>query len=285
MADRGPSDQGRRRRRRPPAGPRPAHRRGVGGARCGSVMGRGSVSCPPGHPGPDRRRGPLGRDRGRGPSARRAGHRPPGRRPRGVHRAGEGPPGRSPRPIRPYARSVHLHRGRHPLRPRHRRHGRGAATALGLRPDRAGRVPSRRDRPGVVRRHRVAPVAPPFARRAPPRAGAGPARRAGRLPPAVAAPRQQQSARNRRTGPRHRAVAGRSRPGVGAGEADPAGPGHGLHPRAARRADDHRRGRLGRRRAPSRARTAGCRSTWPTTHPCSSHPRTRWSSARCTNPS
>lgn len=37
--------------------------------------------------------------------------------------------------------------------------------------------------------------------------------------------------------------------------------------------------------APSPARTAGCPSTSPTARPCSSHPRTRWSSARCTSPS
>ncbi|CAM5244551.1 hypothetical protein SFIMM107S_00780 [Streptomyces griseus] len=66
------------------------------------------------------------------------------------------------------------------------------------------------------------------------------------LPPPVAALRLQQPAAHRRAGPCRRAAPGRARARVGAGEADPAEPRHGLPPGDARRADDHGRGRLGR---------------------------------------
>ncbi len=166
-----------------------------------AVLGAGAGDGPPGDPGPDRRRRPLGGHRGRGPAARRPGHRAARRRPRGVHRAGEGPARRPPRPVRTDPRPVHRRPGRRALRARHRRHRRRAATPLDLRQDRPGGVPPGGHRPGMVRRHGAAPAPPPFAGGAPPGAGARAARRAGLLPPPVAALRLPPATGHRRAGP------------------------------------------------------------------------------------
>ncbi|EPJ35500.1 putative ATP-dependent helicase lhr [Streptomyces afghaniensis 772] len=162
VADRGPPRQGRRGRRGPPPPPRPAHGGGTGRAGRRTAMGSGPGRRPACHPGPDRGQRPLGGDRGRGPAARRAGHRPAGRRPGGLHGARQGPARRPPRALRPHPWPVHLDHGGIPLRPGRGRHrGRPPAAGRGG-PGRPGRVPPGRDRPGVVRRGRAAPAAPPF---------------------------------------------------------------------------------------------------------------------------
>lgn len=219
---------------------------------------------------------PLGGDRGRGPPAGRSRHSSAGRCPGGLHRAGQGSPRRPPGPVRAHARAVHLGHGRRPLRPRHGRHGRGTPPPGGERPCRAGRVPPGGHRPGVVRRGRAAPPAPPLAGSAAARAGAGAARRARPVPAAVAARgRGARATGHRRPGARDRAGAGRLRPRLRPGEAGPALPGRPVQPRDARRTHRGRMKSSGRAPEPSPERTAGSRCTWRTRPRSSSRPRTR----------
>ncbi|CAM5712883.1 hypothetical protein STENM223S_09394 [Streptomyces tendae] len=227
--------------RRPASGAGSADGRGAGRAGRRAAVGTGAGPGPPCDQGADRRHRPLGGDRGRGPVARRARHGAARRCAGGLHRAGQGSARRPPGPPCPHPRPFHIgHRGG-PLRSGRGGHRGRPAAARRVGAGGAGRVPSGRDRPGVVRRDRAAQAAPPFPGRAPARAGAGGAGRARPVPPPVAAHRQgTRAARHRRPGPRGRAAAGRLRARLRAGEAGPPRPRGRLLPRDAGRADGRR---------------------------------------------
>ncbi|EFE66738.1 ATP-dependent DNA helicase [Streptomyces viridosporus ATCC 14672] len=247
-----PARQGRGGCGRPDARARAAHRGRAGRAGGRAAVGVGAGRRAACHPGPCRRRRPLGGGRGRRAAARRAGHGAAGRRAGGVHRAGQGPARRSPRTVRAHPRPVHVGRRGGPLRAGCGGHRGRPPAARGGGQDRPGRVPPGRDRPGVVRRGRAAPAAPPFPGRPAARTGAGPAGRARPVPSPVAAPRQgARAARRRRPGARRRATAGRGRARVRPGETGPAVPGGGLRPRDAGRTHRRRGGGVGRRRRPA----------------------------------
>ena len=110
------------------------------------------VAGHPGHQGLGGGRGALRRGRGRLPGAGRARRGAPAGAAAGVHRPGRAAAGRPRRPLRPHPRTLpDPARGPAPRRP-----GRAGPArprgAGGRGPGRAGRVPARRRRAGVVRR-------------------------------------------------------------------------------------------------------------------------------------
>ncbi len=233
-------------------------------------MGAGAGGGPAGDPGPDRAARSTGRrSRTRAGCGTRWAPRCRSGVPEAFTEPVKDPLGDLLGALRPHPRPVHLGRRPPPAS--------GSAPRSPTAPcngsPAAGRVVQGEfhpggHRPGVVRRDGAAPAAPPLARRAAARAGAGAAGRAGRSSCRSGSTWAAHSAaRHRRTGARRRAVAGRVGARVRAGEAGPAVPRRGLHARDAGRADRRGRGRLGRARAPCPARTAGSRSTWRTRAP------------------
>ena len=212
---------------------------------------------PAGDPGADRRRGALGRHRGRRPAARRARHGAAGRRPGGVHRAGRRP-ARRPRRAATPAPTARSSRGRR-ARP-----GSGSASPWSPRrcsgSPRTGRVVEGEFRPGGSGQEwcdaEVLRLAPPARRwRAAPGGRAGADRRAGPVPAGLAGRRRAgcaastASLRGRRAAGRARWCRPRALETLGA-----ARPGRRLLPRDARRADQRRRGAVGRGRRAARRR-------------------------------
>ena len=223
-----------------------------------------------------RRRGALARRRGRRPGPRRARHAAAGRRARRLPRAGRRPARRPVSPLRPHPRPVPRHRRRRAVRARPRRRRARAAPAADVGPAasqgefRPGGVGHR-----VVRRRGAARDAPPLAGAAAQggRAGRHRARWRGSCPPGRASARTPAAASTACS----RAIEQLQ------GAPIPASMLETLvlpsrvadySPVDARRADQRRRGALGRPRLAARQRRLGRRSTSPTPRRCCCRPST-----------
>ena len=232
--------------------------------------------CAPGHPGADRGRDPLGRRRGRRPPARRPRDAAAGRRARSVHRAGQRPAGRSAGPVRAHPRPVHRRRGRRSASAWARRWWTAPCTAS-PRPDGWSQGEFR---PGgadgtaewcdaeVLRRLRRRSLAGPAAGG---RAGAARPRSAPSSRSGSTSGHDGQSARCRRPAACRRAAC-RARPFPRPpGDVSCSPPGWpATTPRCS--TTDRRPARsLWAGAGPCPARTAGSRSTWPTTPRCRCH--------------